>query len=56
MKPEWSSAEDKKDALIQGPLGGTQKMTIINDSGLYALVLSSKLPPSLLESSSWVRT
>ena len=36
--------EDKKDALIQGPLGGTQKMTIINESGLYALILSSKLP------------
>ena len=36
--------EDKKDALIQGPLGGTQKMTIINESGLYSLVLSSKLP------------
>ena len=36
--------EDKKDALIQGPLGGTQKMTIINDSGLYSLILSSKLP------------
>ena len=37
-------AEDKKDALIQGPLGGAQTMTIINESGLYALVLSSKLP------------
>ena len=37
-------AEDKKDALIQGPLGGTQTMTVINESGLYALVLSSKLP------------
>ena len=36
--------EDKKDALIQGPLGGTQKMTVINESGLYALILSSKLP------------
>ena len=35
--------EDKKDALIQCPLGGTQKMTIINESGLYALILSSKL-------------
>ena len=43
MNPEWSSAEDKKDALIQGPLGRTQKMTIINDSGLYALVLSSSV-------------
>ena len=37
-------AEDKKDALIQGPLGGTQKMTVINESGLYSLILSSKLP------------
>ena len=36
--------EDKKDAPIQGPLGGPQTMTIINESGLYALVLSSKLP------------
>ena len=37
-------AEDKKDALIQGPLGGAQMMTIINESGLYSLILSSKLP------------
>ena len=36
--------EDKKDALIQGPLGGPQRMTIINESGLYSLILSSKLP------------
>ena len=35
--------EDKKDALIQGPLGGPQMMTVINESGLYSLVLSSKL-------------
>lgn len=35
--------EDKKDAPIQGPLGGEQQMTIINESGLYSLVLSSKL-------------
>ena len=35
--------EDKKDAPIQGPLGGTQVMTIINESGLYCLILSSKL-------------
>lgn len=37
-------AEDKKVALIQGPLGGAQKMTVINESGLYALILSSQLP------------
>lgn len=36
--------EDKKDAPIQGDLGGIQKMTIINESGLYSLILSSKLP------------
>ena len=35
--------EDKKDALIQGPLGGPQEMTIINESGLYCLIFSSKL-------------
>lgn len=36
--------DDKKDALIQGDLGGTQKMTVINESGLYSLILSSKMP------------
>ncbi|HHP4383134.1 TPA: phage antirepressor KilAC domain-containing protein [Streptococcus pyogenes] len=36
--------EDKKDAPIQGTLGGTQTMTIINESGFYSLILSSKLP------------
>ena len=36
--------EDKKDARIQGTLGGTQSMVVINESGLYSLVLSSKLP------------
>ena len=37
------SEEDKKDAPIQGDLGGTQQMTIINESGLYALIFGSKL-------------
>ena len=36
--------EDKKVAPIQGDLGGTQEMTIINESGLYSLILLSKLP------------
>ena len=36
--------EDKKDAPIQGDFGGTQLMTLINESGLYNLILSSKLP------------
>ncbi|MDU0266363.1 phage antirepressor [Mammaliicoccus sciuri] len=35
--------EDKKDAPIQGTLGGIQQMTIINESGLYSLIFSSKL-------------
>lgn len=37
------SDEDKKDAPIQGDQGGTQNMTIINESGLYALIFGSKL-------------
>lgn len=36
--------EDKKDAPIQGALGGIQKMTIINESGMYSLIIGSKLP------------
>ena len=36
--------DDKKDAPIQGPLGGEQRVTVINESGLYSLILSSKLP------------
>lgn len=35
--------DDKRDAPIQGDLGGTQSMTIINESGLYALIFGSKL-------------
>lgn len=35
--------EDKKDAPIQGDRGGKQNMTVINESGLYALVFGSKL-------------
>lgn len=37
------SDEDKKDAPIQGTPGGTQTMTMINESGLYALIFGSKL-------------
>lgn len=35
--------DDKRYAPIQGDLGGTQLMTIINESGLYALIFASKL-------------
>ena len=38
-------AEDKGVSEILTP-GGTQKLPIINESGLYSLVLSSKLPMS----------
>lgn len=36
--------EDKKVALIQGTPGGRQYRVVINESGLYSLILSSKLP------------
>lgn len=36
--------EDKKGAPIRGDLGGTQEMIIVNESGLYSLILASKLP------------
>lgn len=37
-------AEDKKGWQITTPSRGQQNMTIINESGLYSLILSSKLP------------
>ncbi|WP_276691161.1 phage antirepressor [Acidaminococcus massiliensis] len=36
--------DDDKGVTKRYTLGGTQEMTIINESGLYSLVLSSKLP------------
>ena len=36
--------EDRTVAPIQGTPGGIQDMLIINESGLYSLILSSKLP------------
>lgn len=36
--------EDRKVAPIQGNLGGTQEMTLINESGVYSLIIGSKLP------------
>ena len=47
---------DKDDALKRGvtdSMGRTQQMTIINESGLYSLILSSKLP-SAREFKHWV--
>lgn len=45
--------EDKEVVPIQCDLGGTQEMTIINESGLYSLILSSKLP-SAKEFKHWI--
>lgn len=36
--------DEDKGVTKRDTLGGTQEMTIINESGLYSLVLSSKLP------------
>lgn len=36
--------EEDKGVTIRDTLGGDQSMVIINESGLYALILSSKLP------------
>ena len=36
--------EDIDDVPIQDPIGRMQKTLIINESGLYSLILSSKLP------------
>lgn len=36
--------DEDKEAVKHRTLGGVQNMTIINESGLYCLVLSSKLP------------
>ena len=47
------SSDDKKDAPIQGDLGGKQSMTIINESGLYSLIFGSRLE-SAKEFKHWV--
>ena len=36
--------EDKDGVAIRDAIGRDQKMVVINESGLYALILSSKLP------------
>lgn len=47
------TAEDKEVVPVQGDLGGKQEMTVINESGLYSLILSSKLP-SAKEFKHWI--
>lgn len=36
--------EDRRSERIVHPLGGTQDSVVINESGLYSLILKSKLP------------
>ena len=36
--------EDKDDVTIRDAIGRNQTMTVINESGLYSLILSSKMP------------
>ncbi len=47
--------EEDKGVTKCDTLGGTQNMTIINESGLYSLILSSKLPQAK-EFKRWVTT
>ncbi len=39
---------DEKDVILNDTLGGTQKMSIVNESGLYSLILSSRKPQAKL--------
>ena len=41
------SQKYKKEAPIQGPLGGEQNCIIINEAGFYELVFKSKLPTAI---------
>lgn len=36
--------DDVKAAPVRGPLGGVQSTKVINESGLYSLIMSSKMP------------
>lgn len=51
----YVDCDDKKVAPIQGDLGGTQQMTIINESGIYSLIMSSKLSKAK-EFKRWITT
>ena len=41
---KYVDAEDKGTVAIRDTLGGAQKFTLINELGLYSLILSFKLP------------
>lgn len=48
-------SEEDKGVVKYDTLGGRQSLTIINESGLYSLILSSKLPQAR-EFKKWVTT
>ena len=48
-------AEEDKGVVKHDTLGGRQSFTIINESGLYSLILSSKLPQAK-DFKRWVTT
>ena len=48
-------AEEDKGVVKHDTLGGRQSFTIINESGLYSLILSSKLPQAK-EFKKWITT
>lgn len=48
-------SEEDKGVVKHDTLGGRQSLTIINESGLYSLILSSKLPQAR-EFKKWVTT
>ena len=48
-------AEEDKGVVKYDTLGGRQSFTIINESGLYSLILSSKLPQAK-DFKRWVTT
>jgi prophage antirepressor-like protein len=42
--PGHVDSEDKDAVAFRDAIGREQKSVVINESGLYALILSSKLP------------
>ena len=44
--------DDKKGVPIQNPLGGKQEMTIINESGLYSLIMRNQ---KILSQGMWMQ-
>lgn len=47
--PLWSWDNKEKEVLKWNTLGGEQDVTVINESGLYQLSLSSKIPNTIIK-------